>query len=191
MADWHSRLSRSRGTIHRRGDPVERMLTTVVGASTAIAVILILQPLRDMRGGGEADAAILRNADLVGTAEVIDGDTLDIGGQRVRLHGIDAFERNQRCGGQACGQEASAALRRLADGRTTACEVRDTDRYGRLVAVCHVAGTDINGWMVENGHAVAYRRYSTDYVSTERQAEADGLGAWAHGFTEPEAYRHR
>jgi endonuclease YncB( thermonuclease family) len=49
-------------------------------------------------------------------------------------------------------------------GKTVQCTVKDTDQYGRSVAVCAVGGDDVNAWMVSRGHAVAYRAYSKDYV---------------------------
>ena len=126
---------------------------------------------------------------LDGPVRVIDGDTLDLDGERIRLHGIDAFERNQTCGAQACGRIAAEALAGRIDGRAVACTVHDVDRYGRSVAVCVSEGRDLNGWMVAEGHAVAYRRYSADYVPEEAAARRAGRGGWRGGFDDPEAWR--
>ena len=102
-------------------------------------------------------------AQVSGAATVTDGDTLRLGAQRVRLHGIDAPESSQTCraGGKTwrCGAAATRALREHIAGRTVECAERD--RYGRIVAVCRVAGRDVNAWMVEQGWALAYRKYST------------------------------
>ena len=102
---------------------------------------------------------------LTGVASVIDGDTLEILGQRIRLHGIDAPESRQVCAtaeGQRwrCGQQAALSLADRIGRRQVSCTVRDTDRYGRFIAVCHQDGTDLNGWLVREGWAVAYRQYS-------------------------------
>lgn len=132
---------------------------------------------------------------LVGVASVTDGDTLEIHGTRVRLHGIDAPESSQTCqrGGQAwrCGQTAALALSDFIGRRTVSCQSRDTDRYGRTVAVCSVGGTDINRWLVAEGYALAYRQYSTDYVADEAAAKTAHKGVWATEFVPPWEWRRR
>ena len=79
-------------------------------------------------------------AQISGVARVTDGDTLRIGAQKIRLHGIDAPESKQTCrsGGKAwrCGAAAPRALRERIAGRSIACDERDRDKYGRIVAVC-------------------------------------------------------
>jgi len=94
-------------------------------------------------------------APLSGVATVIDGDTLEIHGQRIRLQGIDAPESGQSCdraGRQyRCGQQAALAL---ADGigrRTVRCEPQGQDRYRRVIAICRLGEEDLNRWMVANG----------------------------------------
>lgn len=86
-------------------------------------------------------------ADIAGVASVIDGDTLEIHGTRIRLHGIDAPESAQQCRradgtSWACGREAAFALADLIGRKTVRCDQRDTDRYGRAVAVCTVGDAD-------------------------------------------------
>ena len=105
---------------------------------------------------------------IVGVAPVIDGDTIEIHGQRIRLFGIDAPESSQLCvrpTGERwrCGQRASFALADRIGRATVSCRARDLDRYGRVVAVCFKGNEDLNRWMVANGWAVAYKRYSVDY----------------------------
>lgn len=157
---------------------------------TVLAVIAIVDPGRRTLAPAQAQAAPVPGAVLVtGVPRVIDGDTLEMAGERIRLHGIDAFESRQTCGSQACGRLATAALKDLIRERPTSCEVQDIDRYGRLVSVCRVEGIDVGSWMVGRGHAVAYRRYGRDYVMAETSARKAGAGAWATTFDDPELWR--
>jgi endonuclease YncB( thermonuclease family) len=130
---------------------------------------------------------------MTGQASVIDGDTIDIHGTRIRLHGIDAPESGQPCtiNGKAwpCGRRAAFALSDKIKGHTVECRPKDTDRYGRSVAVCRANGDDVSGWMVEQGWAVAYRRYSLDYVNEERHAANARRGIWQGEFEAPEDWR--
>lgn len=130
---------------------------------------------------------------LEGSARVVDGDTLAIRGISVRLIGIDAPERAQSCerGGEAwaCGVWAGEALRAMVGGREVACEGREQDPYGRLLATCRIGGRELNALLVREGAAVAYRRYSARYVAEEWQAQASGRGIWAGAVQAPEAFR--
>jgi len=127
---------------------------------------------------------------LVGRASVIDADTVEIHGKRIRLHAIDAPESSQLCrdGSGAdyrCGQQASLALADFIGTRPISCETTDIDRYQRIVAICSVGGADMNAWLVEKGHALAYRQYGRDYVSQEDRAREAGRGIWAGEFVAP------
>lgn len=129
-----------------------------------------------------------------GIASVIDGDTLEIHGQRIRLHGIDAPESAQACRDDQghtwrCGQEAALALADHIDRRPVACRQTDIDRYQRIVAVCQVGDEDLNAWMVRQGHAVAYRAYSQEYVDEEAAARQAKAGIWRGEFVMPARWR--
>jgi endonuclease YncB( thermonuclease family) len=135
-----------------------------------------------------------KGADLRGLASVIDGDTLEIHGQRIRLFGIDAPESAQLCETTAgkkwrCGQRAALALSDHIGRSTIACAEKDRDRYGRIVAVCVKGDEDLNSWMVTNGWALAYRHYSMDYVREEATAKGSSAGIWSGQFIEPWAWR--
>lgn len=130
----------------------------------------------------------------VGTASVIDGDTIEIHGQRFRLSGIDAPEAKQLCEdatGKAyrCGQLAANALAALIGRQTVSCVKVDVDRYKRIVAECSVAGEDLGRYMVASGLAVAYRKYSTAYVPDEEGAHTGGIGIWSGTFEMPWDWR--
>ena len=113
-------------------------------------------------------------------ARVIDGDTIEVAGERIRLHGIDAPESGQTCvvGLEVwlCGQKADHALYNFIGTSPMTCQEQGIDRYGRTIATCSVRGLDIGAWMVMQGWALAYRRYSLDYVDQERRAQIAGLG---------------
>ncbi len=113
-------------------------------------------------------------ADVAGIATVIDGDTLEIHGQRIRLHGIDAPERRQLCrlDGKPwqCGKDAANALADKIARRPVTCADLGYDRYDRIIAKCAAAGEDIGSWMGQQGLALAYRRYALDYVDEEAGA---------------------
>ncbi|MBW6397352.1 thermonuclease family protein [Roseomonas sp. HJA6] len=129
-------------------------------------------------------------------AAVVDGDTLAYGGERLRLNGIDAPEMGQLCerqgGGYHCGEQARAALNRILGSGALTCEAIGTDRYHRRVVRCvNAEGQDIAAAMVAAGWAMAYRRYSVDYVPQEDEARAHGRGIWAGRFEPPWDWRQR
>lgn len=138
-------------------------------------------------------ASAYKGGTITGIASAIDGDTLEIHGQRIRLYGIDAPESAQWCtvAGKRwrCGQQAAIALAEKIKGRTTSCTARDRDRYGRTVAVCFVGWMNLNQWMVQQGWAMAYRRYSTDYVAAEARARDAKIGIWQGTFVPPWDWR--
>lgn len=125
---------------------------------------------------------------------VTDGDTINVGGQRIRLWGIDAFELAQSCNDNEgrtypCGVQASNHLGRIIGGNRVTCSPRDRDRYGRIVAVCRVGAVDLSAVMVSLGWAVAYRRYSLDYAPDEDLARETRAGAWSGTFVMPDGSR--
>jgi endonuclease YncB( thermonuclease family) len=143
-----------------------------------------------------AAPAVCAQQSIVGIASVIDGDTIEIHGVQIRMHGIDAPESRQECfrtdgTSWRCGQRAALALSDRIGRATVRCEPRDRDRYGRVVAVCFKGAEDLDRWMVANGWAVAYRKYSMDYVSDEERAKRARLGIWSGSFEMPWEWRER
>ncbi|MBU2285148.1 MAG: thermonuclease family protein [Gammaproteobacteria bacterium] len=130
---------------------------------------------------------------IEGPAEVIDGDSLRVAGTEVRLFGVDAPEFSQPCysnGSEVtCGAMAKDVLAGLIGSAVLTCQPRDTDTYGRMVAICQTSGVDIGAALVEAGWATAFRRYGNDYVAAELRARARRTGIWQWDFQMPEDYR--
>lgn len=129
--------------------------------------------------------------EFAGAARVIDGDSLEVDGRRVRLLGIDAPELDQSCrrGAEtyACGQEARRALGALIAGHAVSCTTKRKDRYERYLATCRATARNLNLAMVEEGWAVA----SGDYERAEASARAAERGLWAGEFDRPRDWRAR
>ena len=110
---------------------------------------------------------------------------------RVRLHGIDAPERDQDCrdaNGKtySCGRAAMRALSAAVAGRSVTCTPVEVDQYNRDVAVCTVDDVDLGEAMVRGGHALDYARHSRGrYAAAEREARAARRGLWAGTFETP------
>ena len=120
---------------------------------------------------------------------VIDGDTLVINDQRVRLYGIDAPELHQTCEDRPCGIQARDTLQALIAHHDLSCKPTAQDRYGRWVAICTADGVDLSQAMAQAGMAVAYLRYSAKYESDERVARQQHVGIWATQFVMPWDWR--
>lgn len=153
--------------------------------------------------GGELGMA--SSEQITGPATVVDGDTLIIGGSRIRLFGIDAPEKDQTCASQdgstiPCGQLASNALQRLIASDAVRCIVHTADRYGRPVAGCVTVrqtaqglavALDLNHEMVARGLAYADARDSQVYEATMLRARANAQGFWVTEFEKPSEFRRR
>jgi endonuclease YncB( thermonuclease family) len=157
--------------------------------------------LRELGGtarsrGLSADVTVSGNS-LTGRARVIDGDSLDLGGERIRLYGIDAPEGRQSCNDvagrpYACGRTASRALATAIAGRRVTCTAVDHDRYGREVAICTVDGRDLGELMVRSGHALDYAQHSRGrYAAAQREARDAKRGIWAGSFEDPAVWRRQ
>ena len=153
---------------------------------TAIAVLaaLFLVPA----SAGAAD-------NLAGQASIIDGDTLEIHGTRIRLWGIDAPESDQLCRNEdsehyRCGKKSANELDAFIARRPAQCVEVDRDQYRRAVAVCTVAGIDLADWTVGSGLALDWPKYSKgDYAAAQREAKRAERGIWSGSFVEPWRYR--
>ncbi len=127
---------------------------------------------------------------ITGSASIIDGDTIEIHGQRIRFFGVGAPEPRQLCEDESgdryrCGQRAALALSDFIGQATVRCAERDRDRWRRIVAVCRAKGEDLSGWMAAQGWAVAFTRYSRDYVGQTEEAKGARRGIWRWTFELP------
>jgi len=133
-------------------------------------------------------------ADITGPIRVIDADTIDVGAERVRLHGIDAPEVDQICATEhgvdyQCGVWALEKVRAAFQHRIARCTLVDIDRYGRSVATCEVGGADMGRVLVQEGWAFAYRRYSMAYDLDEKGAAIRDAGLHALRVQSPAQFR--
>ena len=131
---------------------------------------------------------------VVGSARVIDGDTIQVGDARVRLEGIDAPETRQSCinarGREwACGRAASRELQQILGTRQVRCEGNAKDDYGRLLGTCSIGSTDINAEMIRHGLAWAFVKYSTTYLGVEKEARQARRGVFDADNTPPWEFR--
>ncbi len=173
--------------------------TAILAILACAAVALFLMSMRPATDA--AHAAVMSGASaqsvLRGRASIIDGDTIEIDGRRVRIEGIDAPELGQRCprrwvGTWRCGRSATRALRRLISGKEVSCQRLGADKYSRVIARCHAAGTDIGAYMVRTGYAWAFVKYSNTYVAEEAAARRARNGIWSGRPAQPAwEYRHR
>ena len=145
---------------------------------------------------GLSTALLAAEDRIVGTAVTIDGDTIEIRGQRIRLHGIDAPEKDQRCniGGTAfqIGEWSEVWLEEYIAGREVTCERVGSDRYGRTIGLCHIDMMDIGSVLVLQGMAWDDVRYSGGrYAGEQAYARSNGVGIWAGECMPPWMWRGR
>ncbi len=133
---------------------------------------------------------------ITGQARVIDGDTIEIHGLRIRLEGVDTPERYQRCRDRhglvyRCGDTATRAMRRAIGSSPVRCDLKPgRGRYGRLIGFCYSwDGRELNRWLLRQGYGLAYRKYSRRYVADERSARAARRGMHAGRYVAPWDWR--
>ena len=166
------------------GNSMLRMLRGLVRGTLVLALLLGLVIA--------AELALRNGLDvLTGVPRVVDGDTIELEDTNIRLAGLDAPERSQRCtDGRGdefnCGRAATDYLRFLTREGTTTCRGRGRDRYDRMIGQCRSKGVNLSEAMIERGWAVAYLG---DYEAVEARARENGLGLWEGEFTAPAEWR--
>ena len=90
-----------------------------------------------------------------------------------------------------CGLLATNQLKKLINNKTVKCISESKDHYNRYLSICYLRNRDINSWLVKNGYAIAYKRYSKKYILEEQYAKKNKLGIWQGTFQKPEEWRKK
>ncbi|MCP1849393.1 MULTISPECIES: thermonuclease family protein [unclassified Bradyrhizobium] len=131
-----------------------------------------------------------------GLPQIVDADTVYIGQTKIRFSGVDAPETEQICLDSAgknwkCGLEAKERLQAFSNNREWVCQLSGQDVYRRSLGVCTINGENVSRWLVRNGWALDFHRYSTDFVDDEDFAREHRRGLWSGAFIAPWDWRHR
>ena len=126
---------------------------------------------------------------------VTDGDTIRIGAERIRFSGIDAPEIKQTCIHHKlefnCGEfSKNLLIEKIAD-QEVSCIKESIDQYGRTLAECFVGKESLSSYLVREGYAFAYRKYSNKFVADEEYAKKNSNGMWSMEFIFPWEYRRQ
>ena len=126
---------------------------------------------------------------------VIDGDTIILNGEKIRFLGIDAPELKQTCNSNGqiiyCGILAKEALLQKMENKIPTCIREGKDVYDRFLAECFVSGKSLSRYLVRNGYAFAYRKYSKKFIQDEEYAKNNDLGLWSMEFKYPWEFRKK
>ena len=126
---------------------------------------------------------------------VTDGDTIRIGEERIRFSGIDAPELKQTCLYQKiefkCGEFSKNLLIEKIANQEVSCVRESKDQYGRTLAECFVEKDSLSSYLVREGYAFAYRKYSDKFIADEEYAQSKGNGMWSMEFLFPWDYRKK
>ena len=124
---------------------------------------------------------------------VVDGDTIKLGDVKIRFSGIDAPEIDQTCiaseGKVACGKISRDILITKVTNNKISCTDEGKDFYGRVLGECFVNGESLSRYLVREGFAFAYRKYSDKFILDEEYAKSNRLGMWSMKFQYPWDYR--
>ena len=133
------------------------------------------------------------NVSIADNLKIVDGDTIVLNGEKIRFSGIDTPEINQTCKKDEeiiyCGIIAKNKLIEKIGNQIPKCVAESTDRYNRIIAECFVKNESLSKYLVRNGYAFAYRKYSKKFIEDEEFARANKLGLWSMKFQYPWDFR--
>ncbi len=125
--------------------------------------------------------------------KIIDGDTITIDGEKIRFFGIDAPEIDQECKKKGkvikCGLLAKKVLEDIIANNKPKCIKKGKDKYERTIAECFVNDISLSKYLVLNGYAFAYKKYSKQHVYHEKRAKILKKGLWSMNFEFPWKFR--
>lgn len=134
-------------------------------------------------------------AEVSGKARVLDGDSMEVAGQRIELYGIDAPELTQTCRWPnkeiPCGNLSRTALLDLVAVTPVVCSRRRRNDDGSWIAICTAEGFDVGRNMVHTGWALAIPGQSEAYAATEQTARKGKRGLWRGQFVPPWEWRRQ
>ena len=171
------------------GRDIQRQLARWIAAVVVALLAAVFGPQHFPTGGSGKSGGPMPDQ-VSGAGRPIDGDSLHVGRDEVRLKGIDAPEGRQTCtrGGATwdCGNAARDELVRLIGMDVVTCRANERDKHGRVLGYCSAGGRDLNAGMVASGMAVAYG----GYLREEGEAKLRKRGLWSSEFERPRDWRH-
>ena len=170
------------GTMHQKTKSYNADTSLYSSFIAIIAITTILCPSLAFSKG---------SYQIQGQAYVIDGDTIVINDQHIRLYGIDAPEKAQICDWGYNGHKAIHFLDNLVKNKIVYCAISSKDRFKRPIGVCSTSSNNLNEMMVSSGHAFAYRHYSQKYTGFENAARKSNIGIWRANCENPYLFRRR
>ncbi|WP_292251339.1 thermonuclease family protein [Mesorhizobium sp.] len=194
---WRERCGAKQSRVLRWASVPRRLIFVTVAAAGALAGLTAMQHADSLHEINLQNLAGAKPEPIIGVASVVDGDTIEVHGQRIRFNGIDAPESKQYCDDAKgfeypCGRRSAEALDSfLAASRPVQCTFVSWDRYRRFVGDCRRSdGTSVAAWMVEHGQALDWPRYSNGaYAGLQAKAQAAKVGLWVGKFDAPWDWR--
>ena len=131
---------------------------------------------------------------------IIDGDTIELNGEKIRFSGIDTPELKQTCIKNEhgiywlfhCGKFVKDILVKKIGNNIINCEREpEKDFFGRTLGECFVNNESLSKFLVRNGYAFAFVKYSKKFVEDEKYAKKNNLGLWAMEFEYPWDFRKK
>ena len=127
--------------------------------------------------------------------KIIDGDTINLNNEKIRFTGIDTPELKQTCNKNNeiiyCGIQARQLLINKIGKNKVNCVKEGKDQYKRTLAECFVNDLSLSRFLVREGYAFAYRKYSKKFIEDENFAKNNNMGMWSMKFEYPWDWRKK